>query len=177
MTNRNGDWMQTITGRKFWPIDPRPEDIDIYDIAHALSMMCRFNGHCERFYSVAEHSIYVSRAVEGEYRKWALVHDAPEIYGIGDVVGPVKPHIAGYKPIEAKIMHAVCDRFNLPHKQPDCIKQADCAILADEAEQIMGPKPDDWYLPFEPTGQKIVGYGPDEAKKMFLDAAEEYGLV
>ena len=48
---RKGDWMQTISGRQFWPIDPRPEDVFIEDIAHALSMMCRFNGHCDRFYS------------------------------------------------------------------------------------------------------------------------------
>lgn len=59
-TERAGDWMQTFTGRQFWPMDPRPEDLDILDIAHALSLLCRFGGHCQRFYSVAEHSVHVS---------------------------------------------------------------------------------------------------------------------
>ena len=138
--------------------------------------MCRFNGHCERFYSVAEHSVYVSQLCPTEHATWGLLHDASEAY-IADIVKPAKPYIAGYKEAEGRIMEAVCERFGLPVDEPDYVKDADCAVLADEAAQIMGPKPDDWYLPFELTGQKIVGYSPDEAKKMFLDAAAEYGLV
>jgi hypothetical protein len=65
-----GDWIQTATGRPFWPIDPRPEDIDIEDIAHALSMLCRFGGHCLRFYSVAEHSVLLSQYVAPEHKLW-----------------------------------------------------------------------------------------------------------
>ncbi len=52
-SNRKGEWIQTYTGKQFWPLDPRPEDIDIEDIAHALALTCRFNGHCDYFYSVA----------------------------------------------------------------------------------------------------------------------------
>jgi hypothetical protein len=165
---RNGDWMQTITGKKFWPIDPRPEDICIEDIAHALSMMCRFNGHCKKFYSVAEHSVLVSRAVPEEYALWGLLHDAPEAY-IADIVKPAKPYIDGYAEVEKRLMIAVCDAFGLDHSEPKDVKIADCAVLADEAEQIMGPHPDDWHLPFAPTGQLIYGYAPDEAKRLFLD--------
>ncbi len=58
--NGRGDWMQTATGRQFWPMDPRPHEVFIEDIAHALSMICRFGGHCRRFYSVAEHSVLIS---------------------------------------------------------------------------------------------------------------------
>ena len=56
-------WIQTYTGKKFFPLAARPADVDIRDIAHALAMKCRFNGHCRVFYSVAEHSIRVSRAL------------------------------------------------------------------------------------------------------------------
>lgn len=59
---RTGDWMQTYSGAAFWPLDPRPEDINLDDIAHALSMLCRFGGHCRGFYSVAEHSIWCAFA-------------------------------------------------------------------------------------------------------------------
>ena len=63
---RKGDWILTYSGIEFWPLDPRPEDVRIEDIAHALSMQCRFAGHCDRFYSVAEHSIRVADLVPRE---------------------------------------------------------------------------------------------------------------
>lgn len=165
---RHGDWMQTFTGRKFWPIDPRPEDICIEDIAHALSMMCRFNGHCNKFYSVAEHSVLVSRAVPDEYALWGLLHDAPEAY-IADIVKPAKPYIEGYAAVESRLMDAVCDAFGLSRDEPVQVKAADCAVLADEAGQIMGDHPDEWNLPFEPSGQKVFGFNPVMAKRMFIN--------
>lgn len=55
-----GDWMQTYTGRRFYPLDPRPDEIDPEDIAHALSLLCRYGGHVDRFYSVAEHCVLMS---------------------------------------------------------------------------------------------------------------------
>lgn len=58
--SRQGDWMQTRSGQKFWPLDPRPDEVVLEDIAHALSNTCRFAGHCRTFYSVAEHSVRAS---------------------------------------------------------------------------------------------------------------------
>lgn len=66
MTAKHGDdstWIQTFTGRQFWPLDPRAEDVDIRDIAHALSMKCRYNGHCREFYSIADHSCRVAEVI------------------------------------------------------------------------------------------------------------------
>ena len=79
-TSRNGDWLQTFTGKAFFPLDPRPEEMDIFDIAHALSNLCRYGGHCNKFYSVAEHSVLVSilcRLYYGEQvALQGLLHDA-----------------------------------------------------------------------------------------------------
>ena len=61
--SRGGGWLQTWSGRMFWPLDPRDDEVDICDIAHALAHQCRFGGHCRRFYSVAEHCVLLSHAV------------------------------------------------------------------------------------------------------------------
>src|SRR5580692_700756 len=116
-----GDWIQTATGRQFWPMDPRPDEIFIDDIAHALSMLCRFGGHCLRFYSVAEHSVLLSRVAPQKHKLWALLHDASEAYLV-DVPRPIKPMLVGYKAAEEKIQRAIAVRFNLHFGIPEDIK-------------------------------------------------------
>lgn len=75
-SNRAGDWMQTYTGRQFWPLDPCAEEVAIVDIAHALSLQCRFAGHCRVFYSVAEHCVRVSDLAIGMRRSSGLLSRA-----------------------------------------------------------------------------------------------------
>lgn len=169
---RNGDWMQTYTGKQFWPIDPSPDDVCVDDIAHALSMMCRYNGHCKWFYSVAEHSVYVSRHVPKEFALWGLLHDAPEAY-VADIVKPAKRFISGYADVEKRIMRAVCEKFGLNFNEPASVKLADASILADEMAQVMGNAPAEWSLPYAPLGQTILGLDPSKAKRLFLDRYSE----
>lgn len=82
-------WIQTYTGKKMFPLAPKREDICIEDIAHALSMKCRFNGHCNLFYSIAQHSLIVASLVKPELRLAALLHDAAEAY-LPDFCRPIK---------------------------------------------------------------------------------------
>ncbi|WP_180897149.1 phosphohydrolase [Martelella soudanensis] len=170
MTNetRKGDWMQTYTGRQFWPMDPRPEDVAIEDIAHALSHQCRYAGHCRRFYSVAEHSILVSSQLPPELRLWGLLHDASEAYLV-DVPRPVKPYLTGYREAEDRVMRAICERFDLPPEMPAAVKRVDNAILADEKAALMGPEPAEWHLPEPPLGIRIVFMAPPEATHYFME--------
>lgn len=70
------DWIATFTGGVFFPLAPRVEDVRISDIAHALSMLCRFAGHTRGFYSVAQHSVLVSRLCSQQDALWGLLHDA-----------------------------------------------------------------------------------------------------
>ncbi len=70
----------------------RADDIDIYDIAHNLANICRFNGACPQHYSVAEHSVIVSKLLSDEFKLWGLLHDAHEAY-IGDVITPIKEYL------------------------------------------------------------------------------------
>jgi hypothetical protein len=174
MGAKRGDWIQTATGRPFWPIDPRPADIDIEDIAHALSMLCRFGGHCLRFYSVAEHSVLLSRHVAPEHKLWALLHDASEAYLV-DVPRPLKPFLRGYREAEDKIMRAVCERYRLPPEMPEAVKAADTSLLMDEAAQNMSRPHIEWELKASPLGVTLEYLEPSEAREAFLCAFEELG--
>lgn len=141
-----GDWMQTFSGRQYWPLDPRPTDVSIDDIAHHLAMICRFCGACTRHYSVAEHSVYVSRLVPPELMQRALLHDAAEAY-CNDIVKPIKRDLLGYAAIEAANESAIFRAFNLPMFTADEhaeIKRADHAILLAEQAVIMRPAPAKW---------------------------------
>lgn len=160
-----GDWMQTFSGRQFWPLDPDPALIDIVDIAHALSNACRFAGHVTRFYSVAEHCVLMSMMVSPAAQRWALLHDASEAYLV-DVPRPVKPFLPGYREAEDAVMRAVCARFHL--EMPAEVKEADNRILSDERAQAMAPCIVDWNLPGPPLGVHIGFRSPVEAKHAFL---------
>lgn len=168
MTGR-GDWIQTAGGRQFWPMDPQPDEVFIDDIAHALSMLCRYGGHCLRFYSVAEHCVLLSRIAEPEFKLWALLHDASEAYLV-DVPRPIKPFLHGYSTAEAKIMRAVELRFKLHLGLPDRVAEIDRAILTDERRQIMAPAPVAWSTDGEPLGVELHCWPPHRARRMFLSA-------
>lgn len=167
MTDSRGDWIQTALGRQFWPIDPRADEVFIDDIAHALSMLCRFGGHCLRFYSVAEHSVLLSRAAAPEHKLWALLHDASEAYLV-DVPRPLKPFLAGYREAEDKIMRAVCERFGLGADMPPAVKEFDQRILFDERTQNMATAPVRWATDAAPIGVTLQYWPPYMARYEFM---------
>jgi len=167
-----GDWIQTATGGQFWPMDPQPHEVFIDDIAHALSMLCRFGGHCLRFYSVAEHCVLLSRIAEPRFKLWALLHDASEAYLV-DVPSPIKPLLTGYKDAERNIMRAVEVRFNLHLGVPDEVKRLDRAILIDERLQNMAKGPAWARDEIKPLGIKLQFWTPEDARAAFLTAFRE----
>lgn len=167
LNSRRGDWIQTFTGRQFWPMDPRPEDIDIEDIAHALAMLCRYGGHCNRFFSVAEHSVLLSKHVSAPNALWALLHDASEAYLV-DVPRPIKSSLVGYRDAEDRIMAAVCERFGLSPAMPEEVKSADTAILTDERLQNMKDAPVPWSTDDDPLGIALYYWTPSQATDEFM---------
>ncbi len=166
---RVGDWIQTRSGRRFWPLDPRAEDVCIEDIAHALSLLCRFGGHCDRFYSVAEHSLLVADQfsdVEGAL--WALLHDASEAY-VQDLARPFKRMMPEYRAVEDRVQLAICERFSLDLVVPARVHAVDRAILMDERRAIMSGSDQAWASDCEPLGILIACYQPTTAKILFLE--------
>ena len=140
MSKDKGAWIQTYSGRQFYLLAPKPEDIDIIDIAHALSMMCRFVGHSQKFYSVAQHSILVAQHCKSEFKLHGLLHDASEAY-ISDLARPIKKldFSKDYKIVEAKIMEAVHKRFNIVNSEESeqDVKLNDSRALFTEKRDLM----------------------------------------
>lgn len=175
---RDGDWMQTFTGRQFWPVDPRPEEIDILDIAHALSHLCRFAGHVTHFYSVADHCIRVSRLGSPHDRMLALaglLHDATEAYVV-DVPRPLKRFLPGYAEIEARVARCVEVRFDLEAGILDhpTVKGWDEVLLATEARDLMGGESaGKWKLRAQPLPERLEPMPSELARAAFLERFEE----
>jgi len=166
---RKGDWMQTYTGKAFYPFDPRPEDFDIEDIAHALSMLCRYGGHCLYFYSVAEHCVLMSCVAARENALWALMHDATEAY-IGDMIRPLKWHMPKFKEVEDVLMDHIAEVFGLSRPMPEEIKILDNSMLAMERNHIMSKPPYSWELTEDaPGGTSPFFWTPYEAETAFLN--------
>ncbi len=164
---RRGEWLQTFTGRCFWPLDPRPSEVCIEDIAHSLSMRCRYGGHSLKFYSVAEHSVLVSRFVPAADALWALLHDAAEAYS-ADVPRPLKRWMPDFQVMEKRIMLAVSARFGLPMDEPAAVKRVDLAITTDERAAFMARCGRDWGDLPAPIGAIIRCLPPAEAEREFL---------
>lgn len=164
--------MQTFTGRQFYPLDPRPEHIDIIDIAHSLSMQCRYNGHIHRFYSVAEHCVLASQNVAPENALWALLHDATEAY-VGDMVRPLKINMPEYRHAEDKVMLAIAERFGISLTMPDEVHSVDRRLLLDERAALMGPPAGDWRIEGDPLGIEIHAWQPDTARTRYLERFAE----
>lgn len=128
--------IQTFSGRGFDLLSPNPAEIRIADIAHSLSLLCRFGGHCKAFYSVAEHCVHVSKLVPLPDAMWGLFHDASEAY-CGDMLSPLKPFRPEHGEMEREIQRAVAAAFHLQQPIPASVHLADDAMLATERRQIM----------------------------------------
>jgi hypothetical protein len=165
-----GDWMQMWTGGKFYPEDPRAEDVHPADIAHALSFLCRYAGHVERFYSVAEHCALMSDAVSPQHALAALLHDATEAYVV-DVPHPVKVLLPDYRALEYRVWMAIVERFGLDTELPPEVHEADKRILLTERNALL-PRtvlPWDQDAHYVPLPVAIEGWSPAEAERQYTE--------
>jgi 5'-deoxynucleotidase YfbR-like HD superfamily hydrolase len=141
------DFIITYSKIRFCPLEPVRDDIKIKDIAHALSLMTRANGHFERFYSVAQHAVSCykeadSRGYTKRVQLGCLLHDASESY-ISDLTRPVKRNLPEYFVIEEKLQKVIYERFglgDLSEEEKDQIKDIDDTLLYFEFEALMGLK-------------------------------------
>jgi hypothetical protein len=196
MTERKGDWIQTFTGKAFWPLDPRLEEVDPIDIAHSLAQQVRFAGHTPEPYTIAQHSVLVSRRAEElatagsllgvtEIAQWGLLHDAMEAYVV-DVPRPVKRSLPEYQDIEQNLAVVIWRRFvalegsTLRMRDYPHVKRADNEILSAEAEVFFpaSKRPRTWgeLPPCPPQYEPWTIWSADRAEVEFLRRFVQLGL-
>lgn len=185
----NGLWIPTVTGRQVDPADPDPSEINLIDIAHGLSHLCRYVGQTRVFYSVAEHSVRVSHlaSVLSCESGWGLLHDGHEAY-IGDMTKPVKMQQVGWEILEMRGQLAVSVAMGLWTTEP-CkkVKEADRLTALLEREELLrfdscpningrwGDKRDLVVRVNAEIGP--MGWDPVMARFRFLQRATELGLL
>jgi hypothetical protein len=178
--DQNGDvpehevWICTRHGRRFHPFAPRVEDIDIADISHALSNIGRYTGHTSRFYSVAQHSVWVSLIVQPAHALAGLLHDASEAYLV-DIPRPMKPHFSKYRQWESRLEECIAGKFGFPYPLPLAVKAADNEMLRHEIAWLFEPGSPLWerWGITERPDPELVPWEPGRAMLMFKERYTE----
>lgn len=141
--------IQLANGRYLDLVNPQPESFDADSVATSLAKTCRFNGHCEGFYSVAEHCVLAARAFYGvnhNTARLALHHEDDEV-GTGDISGPLKLLIGdALKPIAERIRRAAWDRFDIDDGGDvgyRAVKTVDLRLLVTEKRDLMPTSEED----------------------------------
>lgn len=175
----NSFWMETFTGKRFNFLDATIDDVDIGDIAHSLSLKCRFSGMSKDFISVAEHSIHVSKICPNHPLE-GLLHDAAEAY-TGDISRPFKMYLKKVSPefreAEERIERLVAEKFNLIYPFPPEIKEADNALLLAERKKYMNESvlwDESFFDNVKPYEGEIYGNFPQVAESWFLRRYNKY---
>ena len=169
--------MKIITNCRQW-VDTGctdPDTINIKDIAHALSNTCRWGGHTDHFYSVAQHSVLCS--YECHHKMWGLMHDAAEAY-LCDMPYPVKQALPNFQVYETDLLEVIAERFGLCFPLPDDVKEADLILYRTEIRDLFN---DDWEEPLvegvDPLPETIYPLCPAVAKEQFLNRWTELRLA
>jgi len=168
-------FIQTLSGKHFDYLNAQTDDVDIEDIATALSNICRFAGHLPEFYSVAQHSVLCSQIVPQEYAFEALMHDAAEAY-CQDIPAPLKRLLPDYRRIETLVDDLIRSKFGLPLHQSDLVKYADLTMLATERRDLELDDGTPWLiLESIPASDliQVVPLRPGQAYGLFMNRFNE----
>ena len=174
-------FIRTFSGLHFDPVEPDEERIRIGDVAHALSLLCRANGHVRHFYSVAQHSIVCAKEAEARGLNAkicfaCLLHDASEAY-LSDVTRPVKPNLPFYLAVEKRLQDRIWKRFlgeDLTEEERAIVFSIDDDVLSLEFHELM-------YEDISENWKKLAGSyilsparDPEAVEREFLALAAKY---
>lgn len=164
----------TYTGKRFDPREFDEEYVDPRDIAHGLSLCCRYNGQCTTMYSVAEHCLRGSLIIGEDYALEFLLHDAAEAY-LGDMIWPLKQFFPEFVELTDVYQDIIYETFGITERHHDIIKEMDDIMHATECRDIMHPdaidSSNDLLRP--PLEYKLVPLSPYEAEQKYLKRFEQ----
>lgn len=167
--------ISTVSGKFFDLLKPEDYEYDIEEIAHSLSNLCRYTGHSNTFYSVAEHSVLVSRLVPDKLALTGLLHDASEAF-VGDVSSPLKKLLPEYRAIEDRIQQSIANHFGLEYPFPKEVHEADKRMYWQERQDVAdnGVRDTLWHQELR-AARKVEARGmtPTMAKRMFMSRYKE----
>lgn len=168
-------WIQTWSGRQFWPMDAHPEEVFIEDIAWMLAQQNRWKGATKTPISIAQHSVIVSKLCDPVFALQGLLHDATEAY-LGDMASPVKSQMPAFKAAEDALWKVIAVRFGLPAELDPSVIRADAISLHTESRDLMHTPPVEWrgYLP-PPMEERIEPWSATKAADEFLKRFKELG--
>ena len=159
---QRGKFVMTYSGKMIDPLNPNPDDIEIVDIAHALSNMCRYGGHLHKFKSVAEHCIEVCMLAKRKEKLDALLHDAAE-YLLLDMSSPVKWRLEDYNKAEKNLMKVISIKFGISSVKSEDIDLIDKSLQETELRDYILDK-----------GKYVKPMKRKEAKRLFLEMFHTY---
>lgn len=161
--------IMTASGKYFNFTNPSKYKFEIESVAHALSQQCRWFGNCNKFFSIAQHSILVSYNTDEGYELEGLLHDGQESV-MGDCASPLKAMLSRYSEIEVEAEKALLKQFGLSYPLHHSVKRSDLVVLATEARDIM-PVCKTWPIlkGVQPLKKIIQPWGPEKAKRKFLE--------
>ncbi|NIF20606.1 HD family hydrolase [Candidatus Pantoea multigeneris] len=163
-------WITTNSSKHFDFINPTADMVSIDDIACALSNICRFTGHLDNFYSVAQHSVIASEIVPAKFALEALLHDASEAY-CNDISAPLKALLPDYRNIEDRVDQVIREKYSLPHPaMSPAVKYADLVMLATERRDFYLDDGTPWPMleGIEPLQFIIIPLNPMQARVRFI---------
>ena len=175
------DYIRTSSGVKFYPLNPDPQGILIEDIAHALSLLCRGNGHVKVFFSVGQHCIHCAK--EAEQRGYStrlilacLLHDASEAY-LSDITRPVKQHLQDYCRYEEHLLEVIYKKFlgsPLSQEEQKLVKIIDDDMLYYDLRDLLNEFVNKSVGEQEPRTAPVMYSNFSYKKRPFKEVEEEY---
>ena len=177
------NYITTYTGIHFYPTEPKSEDLDIRDIAHALSLLCRGNGHVKYFLSVGQHCIRCAReaSARGYGDRIALIcllHDASEAY-MSDVPRPTKREIPVYTEWEEHLLAIIYEKYlggQPTEEEAHIMKQIDDDVLYYDLLELLS-EPSDRPAPQMLEAFDYTSFRPfHEVEEEYLQLFESYRI-
>jgi uncharacterized protein len=168
----NDPFIRLYSGKTFHFLHPTLEEIDINDIAHSLSRIIRFTGHCHKDLTVAEHCCHCADVAPNEYKLTMLLHDGTESL-VGDLNTPLKDLLPQYQEMETHVLQLIARKFGLPYPFPPIVKEIDKRMLVTEMRDLICGE-DYAAYPWKPYDFKIEPWSMDWAEQEFLKRFHRY---